>query len=114
MKGILIDENLPFPPALPTQLPVVHSRELGTQPSDTFLWQYAMANDLVILTKDADFSERIQLSGPPPRIVHLRVGNLRRSDFIRWLYRQWPAVEGKLPDHKLINVYIDHMELVAE
>lgn len=114
MKGLLIDENLPLPTASPTTMPIVHSRQLGEQPSDTFLWEHAILHDLVILTKDADFSERIQLSGPPPRIVHLRIGNMRRSEFIGWLYRQWPTIEEKLPDHKLINVYIDHMELVAE
>ncbi|HPF89210.1 MAG TPA: DUF5615 family PIN-like protein [Flavobacteriales bacterium] len=113
MKGLLIDENLPLPRALPTVLPVVHSRQLGDQPSDSSLWDHAIAHDLVIVTKDADFSQRIQLSGPPPRIVHLRVGNMRRAQFIQWLYKQWPAVEAALPGHKLVNVYVDHMEAIA-
>lgn len=113
MKGLLIDENLPLPTALPTSLSVTHSRQLGDQPSDSFLWQYAKENGLVIVTKDADFSERIQLSGPPPRVVHLRVGNMRRTEFIQWLYRQWPAIEAALPGHKLVNVYMNHMEVVA-
>lgn len=113
MNGFLIDENLPLPTALPTTLPIVHSRQLGAQPSDSFLWQHAIAHELVIVTKDADFSERIQLSGPPPRIVHLRVGNMRRTEFIQWLYKQWPAIEAALPQHKLVNVYHDHLELIA-
>jgi len=113
MKGLLIDENLPLPTALPASLPIVHSRQLGIQPSDSFLWQYAIDHDLVIVTKDADFSQRIQLGGPPPRIVHLLVGNMRRADLIQWLYKQWSAIETALPEHKLINVHLDRLELIA-
>lgn len=56
MKGLLVDENLPLPTALPTTLPIVHSRHFGDQPSDSFLWEHAAVHDLVIITKDADFS----------------------------------------------------------
>ena len=113
MKGLLIDENLPLPTAPPTTLPIVHSRQLGAQPSDSFLWQHAIAHDFVTVSKDADFSERIQLSEPPPRVAHLRVSNMRRTDFIQWLYKQRPAIEAALPQHKLVNVYHDHLELIA-
>lgn len=113
MKGLLIDENLPVPNALPAMLPIVHSTLHGVQPSDTFLWRHAIANDPAIVSKDADFSERIQLTGPPLRVVHLRVGNMRRSAFLNWPNRQWPEIEKALPEHKLINVYRDHMDLIA-
>ena len=113
MKGLLIDENLPLPTALPTSLPVTHSKQLGSQPSDTAIWDHALANDLVIVSKDADFVQRINMQGPPPRVVHLRVGNMRRSVFITWLYKQWPGIENASATHKLVNVYSDRMELVA-
>ncbi|MBK6542330.1 MAG: DUF5615 family PIN-like protein [Flavobacteriales bacterium] len=113
MKGLLIDENLPLPTALPTSLPVTHSRQLGRQPSDTEIWDHALNNDLVIVTKDGDFVQRINMQGPPPRVVHLRVGNMRRSAFISWLYKQWPGIESASATHKLVNVYSDRMELVA-
>ncbi|MFZ1695082.1 MAG: DUF5615 family PIN-like protein [Flavobacteriales bacterium] len=113
MKGLLIDENLPLPTALPTSLPIVHSRQLGQQPDDTAIWEHARQNDLLIVTKDADFLHRIQLDGPPPRVAHIRVGNMRRTAFIAWLYRQWPAIERAATNHKLVNAYLGHLELVA-
>jgi predicted nuclease of predicted toxin-antitoxin system len=113
MKGLLIDENLPLPTALPTSLPIVHSRQLGTQPSDTEIWEHARSRDLVIVSKDADFLHRIQVEGPPPRVVHIRVGNMRRAAFITWLYRQWPAIERAVASHKLVSAHPDHMELIA-
>jgi len=32
---------------------------------------------------DVDFSDRIASSQPPPRVIHLRFGNMRRNDFSR-------------------------------
>jgi hypothetical protein len=47
---------------------------------------------------------------PPPWVVHLRFGNLRRHDFHSALARLWPAIEALLPMHKLVNVYLDCIE----
>lgn len=66
----------------------------------------------MLVTKDADFSERIVVSEPPPWDVHLRFGNLRRRDFHSFLARVWPHVEELLPEHKLINVFSDRIEAV--
>jgi predicted nuclease of predicted toxin-antitoxin system len=68
---------------------------------------------LAIITKDADFSGRIILHTPPPWIVHLRFGNLRRKEFHAVLARAWPQIEALLPAHKLVNVYTDRVEAIA-
>ena len=112
MRGFLFDENLPRVSSLQTGLPVTHALELGTRPSDSQLWAHAQQNDLVIVTKDADFSQRIVLSAPPPRVVHLCVGNMRGRDFAAWLRSVWPQIESTVATHKLVNVYRDHIEAV--
>lgn len=112
MKGLLLDENIPSRILFTPQLPVLHATLLGSSLSDTFLWEYARANEYVILTKDTDFSNRILLSDPPPWIVHLRIGNMRKRDFHLFLARVWPDVERLLPAHKLINVYADRIESI--
>ena len=113
MKGFLFDENLPQNITFVPALPVIHARDLGGSPSDSVLWQHARDNELVIVSKDADFSHRIMLSSAPPWVVHLRFGNLRRRDFHALLARAWPGVEALLPAHKLINVYVDRIEAVT-
>lgn len=112
MKGLLLDENIPSRILFTPQLPVLHATSLGSSLSDTFLWEYARANEYVILTKDTDFSNRILLSDPPPWIVHLRIGNMRKRDFHLFLARVWPDVERLLPARKLINVYADRIESI--
>ena len=112
MRGFLFDENLPRVPSLPTRLPVTHAFDVGSRPTDSQLWTHAQQNDLVIVTKDADFSQRIVLSVPPPRIVHLRAGNMRRQDFAAWLGSVWAQIESTVATHKLVNVYRDRIEVV--
>jgi predicted nuclease of predicted toxin-antitoxin system len=84
--------------------------DLGFRLTDSQIWTHAEQQDLVIVTKDADFSQRIVLHTPPPRIVHLRVGNLRRRDFAVWLERVRPRIEFTVSTHKLVNAYLDRIE----
>ena len=112
MRGFLFDENLPRVPSLQTHRPVIHVLDLGSRLTDTELWTYAKDNDLTIVTKDSDFSHRIVLAEPPPRVIHVRVGNLRHRDFITWLNGIWPDLESAIATHKLLNAYRDRIEAV--
>ena len=113
MKGFLLDENLPSRLTFTPGLPVTPASAVGSSPTDTQVWDYARQRELVIVTKDADFSGRIILSAPPPWVVHLRFGNLRRRDFHALLARVWPQVEALLTTHKLVNVYRDRLEGIS-
>ena len=113
MTGFLLDENLPARLTFTPSLPVSHAQDLGENPSDSELWAHARAHQLVIVTKDADFSDRILVSSPPPWIVHLRFGNMRRTEFHRFLSSVWKQVESLLPANKLICVYSDRIEAFA-
>lgn len=113
MKGFFFDENLPARLTFQPGLPVVSSAVLGSSPTDTQVWDYARREELIIVTKDADFSGRIILHTPPPWVVHLRFGNLRRREFHALLARVWPQVETLLKTHKLVNVHADRVEGVS-
>ena len=110
MKGFFFDENPPSRLTFSPNLPVVSAADLGPSPTDTQVWEFARQRRLAIVSKDADFSERIILSTPPPWVVHLRFGNLRRRDFHTLLARVWPQVESLLKTYKLVNVYADRVE----
>jgi predicted nuclease of predicted toxin-antitoxin system len=110
MKGFLFDENLPGRVRFTPKFPIIPASKAGRTPSDSQLWEYARKHDLAIVTKDADFSDRIIVQTPPPRVVHLRFGNLRRNDFHILLARVWPQVEKLLRTHKLVNVHADRLE----
>ena len=64
----------------------------------------------MIVTKDVDFSDRLMLDLSPPKVVHLRFGNVRKSAFHSFLAGIWTQIEDLVTDHKLINVYLDRIE----
>ncbi len=110
MKGFLFDENLPSRLTFLPKLPIVSAASVGRQPSDSQIWEFARKEQLAIVSKDADFSDRIIVRSPPPWVVHLRFGNLRKRDFHARLARLWPQIETLLKSHKLVNVYSDRLE----
>jgi hypothetical protein len=59
MKGFLLDENLPARLTFSPGLPVVPVSNVGSSPTDAQVWEFARQRELVIVSKDADFSERI-------------------------------------------------------
>jgi predicted nuclease of predicted toxin-antitoxin system len=113
MRGFLFDENLPSRLTFTPGLPVVPVTVLGDSPTDTQVWDYAEQEELVIVSKDADFAGRSILHTPPPWVVHLRFGNLRRREFHDRLARAWPQVEVLLKTHKLVNVHADRVEGIS-
>src|SRR4028119_2113615 len=76
---LLFDQNLSprLPKILADVFPhSVHVREIGfVEATDTEIWNYAKANDFIIVSKDTDFQQRSLLLGHPPKIVWIRVGN---------------------------------------
>ncbi len=114
MNGFLFDENVPMPLRFVPSLPVIHATALGPSPSDQELWTYATQSALAIVSKDTDFAERVMHAAPPPWVVHLRFGNLRRAAFETLLATAWPRVESLLPVHKLIRVFADRIESVRD
>jgi predicted nuclease of predicted toxin-antitoxin system len=114
VKGFLFDENVPIPLRFVPSLPVFHATSIGPSPSDRELWTYATQNAFVLVSKDTDFADRIMDATPPPWVVHLRFGNLRRAAFETLLANIWPRVESLLPLHKLIRVFADRIESVRD
>jgi predicted nuclease of predicted toxin-antitoxin system len=79
----LIDVNLPYYFSLWRGDEYLHQRDLGDAWKDREVWEYARRQNLTIVTKDADFSDRALLAEPPPRVIHLRIGNLEMRGFHR-------------------------------
>jgi predicted nuclease of predicted toxin-antitoxin system len=46
-----------------------------TNTDDGIIWEYAKANNFVIVSKDSDFHQRSLLYSHPPKFIYLRIGN---------------------------------------
>ncbi len=80
--------------------------------TDTQIWRHAAEFALTIVTKDADFSDRVLITDEGPRVIHLRVGNLRMRDFHALLSGRWIEICQLSENHRLVQVYQDRIECI--
>lgn len=113
MKHLLIDENLPASLAQLFSVECSHATDIGPQPSDNELWILARENDWTVLTRDTDFFDRIMLEGSPPKVIWVRLGNIRKADLESLLVRLWPAISNLLADADLVEVHPTSLEAVT-
>ncbi len=74
------------------------------------LKQFAKENNLTIVTKDADFSDLVLLNNPPPRVIHIKLGNMKMKAFHSAIDTIWNEVLMMSKEYKLVRVYKDKIE----
>ena len=68
------------------EMEVVHVRDLGLRDSeDSQIFFRARRLGAIVLTKDSDFVDLVNRTGPPPQIVYLRCGNCSNKALIALL-----------------------------
>ena len=71
----------------------IHLLDVGLlESSDGVIWDYAMSQGAIIVTKDEDFAIRASVSDAPPRIVWIRIGNCSNTRLLTWFEQELPAV----------------------
>ncbi len=58
-------------------------------------------------------NSKILYKSPPPKVIHIRFGNLRIQEFYKVLDKMWTDIEENIKTHKLVNVYKDRIESVS-
>jgi predicted nuclease of predicted toxin-antitoxin system len=108
----LIDANLPRWLSLWSGGDCEFVHDLGADWSDTKIWQHAETNGLTIVSKDADFSDRVLVTSAGPSVIHIRVGNLTIGELHRCLAAVWPQVCQASDVCRLVQVFRDRIESV--
>ena len=112
MPTYLIDVNLPYYFSYWRSADYIHQTDQQNDAEDYEIWQYAKERGMTIVTKDADFADRMLLSEPPPRVIHIRVGNVSMRDFHQLVDSIWNDVLTMSRDYKLVTVFKDKLEAV--
>ena len=112
MSRFLIDVNLPCYFSLWNTNDFIFVRDLNPKMKDSEIWEYAEKNNLTIVTKDSDFSKRIIIKNPPPKIIHVKLGNLSMNNFFTALVKIWDEIIEYNKDFKLVTVYKDKIEAI--
>lgn len=112
MPKFLIDVNLPYYFSLWKGDDYIHQNDIGDEFTDTQIWNYALANRLTIISKDSDFSNRVIFHLSPPKVIHIRLGNLKMRDFFTAMNSVWDEVLELNKEHKLVTVFRDRIEAI--
>jgi predicted nuclease of predicted toxin-antitoxin system len=112
MPEFLIDANLPAKIKVWESERFIHVSAINAGWNDDEIWKYAKEKNLSIITKDKDFLIYQLANGFPPKIIHIKFGNLRLKEFIGVIENCWHEAENLLKDHTLINIYIDKIEAI--
>ena len=110
MTNFVVDENLPYYFKLWHNIEFIQVSDIPEIKTDEEIWNYAKKSNLIIVTKDADFSNKIMFSTPPPKVIHLKIGNLKIEDLYQFLNKIWLSVAEEIKKYKLVNVYTDRIE----
>jgi len=93
---LLLDENLSdriVPQIVDLYPDSAHVKTLALiQSEDVLIWEYAKANDFVIVSKDSDFHQRSLLYGHPPRFIYLRIGNCPTAKIVQILRENYATI----------------------
>lgn len=85
MPRFIIDNNLPRDIDIWQSQEFIHVSELDTSYTDTQIWRYAGKHNLIIISKDSDFSNRILGTSAPPQVIHIKLGNYRTRQLAAYM-----------------------------
>ena len=66
---------------------------LNVPAEDKDIWDYALNNGYIIITKDTDFVDLMELKGFPPKIVLLKTGNNSSKALVELLINTKSTIE---------------------
>lgn len=94
MPEFIVDANLPFKIAKWQNDSFEHVLKINPFWDDDEIWDYAFKKNLIIITKDKDFRLKQLISGSPPKIIHIKFGNLLLKEFENVIESCWDQVNN--------------------
>ena len=98
----LVDVNLPKYFHYFNNDSFIFVADLNPRWTDQEIWNYALENNLVILTKDTDFYNRYIVSEKSPKIVYFQIGNHTLQELHLYFKANWEYIIEALSNSNLI------------
>jgi len=110
--SFLVDVNLPKFFSFFNDQNFIFVSDLNLQMSDTEIWEYALKNKLVILTKDTDFYNRFLVTENAPKIIYFQLGNYSLKQLHQYFNDNWDKIQAEIENSKLIIAKENHIECI--
>jgi len=98
----LVDVNLPKHFRFFNSDNFIHVVDIDPLMTDLKIWQFALENNFVILTKDADFYHKFILSSRSPKTVYFQLGNMTLKELHEYFSLNWEKIIECLTTGNLI------------
>lgn len=98
----LVDVNLPKYFQFFSSDKFIHVVDIDPQMTDSKIWEYALKNHLVILSKDSDFYHKCILSMESPKIVYFQLGNMTLMGLHDYFTANWETIISHLSTGNLV------------
>jgi len=98
----LVDVNLPKYFKFFNDQGFVHVVDLDPRMQDDDIWNYALDNNLVILTKDVDFYFKFISEKNTPKIIYFQLGNITLNDLHKYFTKYWDYLIYLLDNNSFI------------
>jgi len=110
--SFLVDVNLPKRFNFFNNEKFVHVVDINPRMTDDDIWEYALKNKKVILTKDADFYNKSISSIIKPKIIYFQLGNVTLSDLYEYFENYWVSLTNFLKDASLIIAQKNNIKVI--
>ena len=112
MARFLVDVNLPRNFSGWAGDDYVFVRDIDATWSDRTIWDHARANGFIIISQDADFIDRALLEPESPKIIHMRLGNIRLREWRVLMSRLWPEILLEISAFRIVVVFKDTLDCI--
>ncbi|MGG7036631.1 MAG: DUF5615 family PIN-like protein [Flavobacterium sp.] len=113
MNSFLVDVNLPKYFSFFNNENFIFVSDINLRMSDTEIWNYAIKNNLIILTKDTDFFNKFLISEAIPKVVYFQLGNYSLKQLHSYFNENWDKIVAAIENHKMIIVKETHIECIS-
>ncbi|WP_291099660.1 MULTISPECIES: DUF5615 family PIN-like protein [unclassified Flavobacterium] len=110
--SFLVDVNLPKYFSFFNDNRFVFVSDINLQMTDTEIWNYALKNEMVILTKDTDFYNRFLVSERAPKVIYFQLGNYSLKQLYQYFNDNWEKIQSEIENSKLIIAKDSHIECI--
>jgi predicted nuclease of predicted toxin-antitoxin system len=105
----LVDVNLPKKFYYFKTADFIHVADINPRMTDREIWDYALKNNLILLSKDADFYDLFLIKEKHPKVVNFRFGNLTLNDLHHYFLKFWPTIIDHLDTASFIIAQEDKL-----
>jgi predicted nuclease of predicted toxin-antitoxin system len=84
--------------------------DINVSLTDKEIWEHAIKNNQIIITKDVDFYHRFLIASTYPKVIYIVFGNCSLKELHAYFQKNWTSIENLIKDADFIFAYETHIQ----